>query len=369
LEDRGTAVAGNPYGVVQIGNFLYILDYDSTNIYRLNINTFERAASSGTYQVDDITPVLGLPGPGPNQRIHGAALISLTGGGTTYLYGLYNYATENASHTPTDYTAGYLARLAVNTGSGALTPSGTPVSVGRNAQALIPAPGGTDGITILIPAIGGIQNAGSTNWTKSILSRVSAFAGFSRGSAVAYVGGNTSLLTPSGYYDIKSVAVSDDGLAYLLTETWDANYNSWWKLFKTTVNTILAANDVLIANAGLQLVDSGLGSLGSYWEVFYENATPASDGRLWFIQGTPIRVNRGSDYQDKYLFDRGVLYFPASGGFFPDNVNVNSADLIGEMIYQSVKGASIDTRLIKNRHVVKAAAAAAKAAGEEEEEK
>jgi hypothetical protein len=363
------AVAGNPNGVVQVGNYLYILDYDSTNIYRLIITDFESTASGGNYQVNAITDLSGvLPGPG-NQKRHGQALISLTNSGTTYFYGLYNYATEDSSHTPTAYTAGRLIRLTVDA-SGGLT-NGTVVEVGRNAQALIPAPGGTDGVTILIPAIGGIQHAGSTNWSLSNLSRVPPFGSFTQTNVVtAFEGGNTGLLTPGGYYDIRSVAVSDDGTAYILTVTWDTNYNSWWKLFKGTVARILTSTNVLIetavANNILQLVDSGLGAMGSYWEVLYENANPAANGRLWFIQGTPIRVSLGSDYQNKYLFDRGVLYLPVPPAYFPDNVNVNSVDLIGEMIYQAEKGASIDTRLIKNRQVAKAAAA--KAGVEEEEE-
>jgi hypothetical protein len=99
----------------------------------------------------------------------------------------------------------------------------------------------------------------------------------------------------------------------------------------------------------LEQLDSGIGSKGYDWNLMYENADPASKGRLWFIKGTPIQVSQGSDYNTKLVFDMGALYPPNSSDPL-DTIsykNVNSADLIGEMIYQYSKGRSIDTRLVR----------------------
>jgi hypothetical protein len=96
-------------------------------------------------------------------------------------------------------------------------------------------------------------------------------------------------------------------------------------------------------------VDSAIGSKGFEWQLIYENATPASKGRLWFVKGTPIQASQGDDYDTKLVFDTGALY-PSNSSDPLDAIsykNVNSADFIGEMIYQHGKGHSIDTRLVK----------------------
>jgi hypothetical protein len=125
-----------------------------------------------------------------------------------------------------------------------------------------------------------------------------------------------------------------------------------------------------VSSQVLKEVDSGVGSKGYEWHLMYENAAPASDGRLWFVQGTPIRVSQGNDYKTEVLFDLGVIY-PGNPKDPLDAIalkNVNSADLIGEMIYQYSKGHSVDTRLIKGKSASTKAAQAI-AAQEDEEEK
>jgi hypothetical protein len=128
-----------------------------------------------------------------------------------------------------------------------------------------------------------------------------------------------------------------------------------------------------ISSGILRLMDSGYGSFGADWQLLYENNSTPANGRLWFVRGTPIRISVGSDYNNvsARLFDGGALYVLPTGSTlsFPTGVNVNSADLIGEMIYQSQKGASIDTRLIKGSVEKRAAKAAALAEAEEEEKK
>jgi hypothetical protein len=55
------------------------------------------------------------------------------------------------------------------------------------------------------------------------------------------------------------------------------------------------------------------------------------------------------NYDDKVLFDEGTLYKKVTKDLYPYAVNLNSADLIGEMIYQYKLGNSIDTRLLKGK--------------------
>jgi hypothetical protein len=376
LNTRAGAVAGNPYGVVRAGNFLYINDYDTTNIYRLNISSFETAVGGGaaTYTVNDTTDVApDFPDPTvlPTYTPHGAALIALTDNGVTYLYSLYAFVDPNSPLLPKQYAPSAVNKFTVNATSGALTTNGG-VSVGKNAMALVPVAVPVGGINILVPAIGGPQRAAFTNGEDSTLYRVNTSGTLHATLMLKGDGGAPTptypAITVAGNYDIKSVAVSPTGDVWLLLVTNDANYKSWWRLYKTDIATLVGYTDpktiaAAVSNGDLSPLDAGLGSPGYYWDILYENA--GGSGRLWFVQGTPIRVSARDDYHNKLLFDEGVLYEPDPSEILYA-VNLNSADLIGEMIYQYEQGHSIDTRLIKGRGVSRAAAAEEE---EEEEEK
>jgi hypothetical protein len=361
----GKDVAGNPYGIAQAGGFLYIVDYDSANIYILNIANFE-AATGVTYQVDGEIPYA----PPAESSMHGQALLVLTApNGNTYLYALFN--TDNGAGA--SYSASTLMRYRVDPSTGALTNLASITLAGFNAQALVPAPGTADGIGILIPSVGGRQQAGTTNGPASLLEYVPAFATFSSGLTIAFTGDASASVTPTGTYDIRGVAVSEDGKrAYLVTVTYNASYLTCWRLYQTTVDKIFGittpASKTLsdaVDDSTLIAVDSTAsrdGDPGYYWEIQYENAETQTNGRLWFVKGSPIRISLGNDYSVFKLFDAG-----SGGPLYSPSFNVNSADLIGEMIYQASKGVSKDTRLIKGS--ARQAAQSAKAAAAEEEEK
>jgi hypothetical protein len=388
VNELGDPLIGNLYGIAQVGGYLYMVDYDTTNIYRIDIAAFE-SSSGTTYTIEDgdITPASGaFPSPLPGNP-QGAALIALTdNSGTTpatYLYAAYNFLTPASPEKPTTYAPGVIVRYTVDPGTGVIDEtSGTYVTTGLNLQGLVPALGGPDGISILVPCIGGIQRSDDkTNGAASTLHRVPAFSGFIQANSIAALTGDSSSAAPAltvpGSYDVKSVAVSEDGLAYLLCETEDSEFDTWWKLYKTTAAAILGSTGTTILDAvsshTLKQVDAGVGSKGYEWNLMYENADPGSNGRLWFVRGTPIQVSRGKKYRIKELFDTGILYPAAEDPEDPLAAltfkNVNSADLIGEMIYQFGKGHSIDTRLIKGKSASAKAAIAAAAAEEEDDEK
>jgi hypothetical protein len=360
----GDNVAGNPHGIIKIGNFLYIVDYDTLNITRLDITAFEGTASGGDY-----TPTVAPTPPGyfPSTAaaIHGEGIITLTDSSglasVTYLYALFSCLDSSGNYLPS-----VIVRYAVNT-SGVLN-NPKIAWVGKNAMALVPAV--LDGITyILVPAVGGMQNGGFTNGTNSDLTLLNAFSSTDfTGTAPTkpkdpvITGDSQTAVTPTGNYDILGVAVSADGNnAYILLNSYDTAYNSCWRLYKTTLSTIVATQvNTPISGLGLTSVDNGFGDpAGYYWEVLYDNTV--SGGRLWFLKGSPIRVSNGGTYGTVLKEIGDILYGP--GG-----VNVNSADLIGEMLYQAAQGAAVNTRLGTTRHLAKAVQAA-KAAAEEEEEK
>jgi hypothetical protein len=374
----GADVAGNPYGVVRVGDFLYIVEYDSAKIYWVNVANFQ-ASTAATYSVDgsiDASPDFVNP-PATDYYAHGAAILSMTDSTGTYLYGLFTVAENNASGYPSVYTASALVRYTVDPNTGDLVkPFAT--EVGLNATALDPVSSvstTTTPDTILVPAIGGTQQYGTTNGVASSLSVVGAFGGFPIGATapIAFTGDAAGPVTPTGAYDIKGAAASEDGAyAYVLTATNTGGYLTNWRLYQTTVAAIIGvAGSPLTLSAAvtagtLTAIDStanpSSGDDGYYWEVQYENNATAANGRLWFVKGSPIRISLGSDYTTPKLIDAG-----SGGPLYSPAFNVNSGDLIAETIYAATQGVSKDTRLIKGSSAAQTAAAAAAASDEEEE--
>jgi hypothetical protein len=384
VDSNGDPVLGNPYGVAQVGNFLYLVEYDTANIYTLNITNFESASGpnypvNGQYDAsgDFLTP----PTVGTDYA-HGAAILILTNGGETYLYALFTVAQNGSGGYPESYSPSALVQYQVNTTTGALTFLAA-TEVGANATALVPAPNSSptipvqDAMAILVPAIGGVQGPAVTQGTASSLSVVPAFAtlGAAPTAPVAFTGDPipSPAIFPAGNYDIKSMAVSDDGnYAYLLTATYSSGYLYNWGLFQTTAAKIIAAatatqtlSAAVTAGTLVNLdstADIANGDPGVEWELQYENAASPTIGRLWFVKGSPIRISMGNSYSAFTLFNagsEGPLYSPA--------FNVNSADLIGETIYAAAQGVSKDTRLIKGSSAQTTTATSA--ASDEEEEK
>jgi hypothetical protein len=369
-------VAGNPHGIVKVGDYLYIVDYDTANIYQVSVSALEGTVDGGSCTattVANATPLLPIPATGTLYH-HGAALIALTNpeSDTTYLFALFTSATIDAYGYPAAYDLSTIVRYPVTASTGVLG-NGEAVRVGKSATGLVPVTvtvtdsEGEPTMYILIPAIGGTQQYGKTNGTDSNLSVVEAFGTFPtppNPAPVAFTGDPAAAsVAGSTNYDIIGAALSEDGTnAYVLTVTYDASYQAWWKLFRTTFADIQAnipasgTSPTLSQATGLSAADTGQGG-GYYWELLYNNAA----GLLWFLKGTPIRVSAGGNY--------GVVFkeIGYTGSLYDSTFNVNSADLLGETIYQASKGASINTRLGTTRTQAKAVQAAAAASAEEEE--
>jgi hypothetical protein len=369
-------VVGNPSGVAQVGNYLYITDYDTTSVYIVATADLETAASGGYAPVTELPITSGLPekpsGESGDIKIHGVSLIALTdksvSPAVTKLFALYNGVFEDGTHTYNPYVAATVIRLSVDSSTGAVTQDlNASVAVGKNTQSLTPVYDGTGAIDLLIPAIGGYQNAGTTNGSDSTLHLVSGIFGAAGAAgtlaaSIVFTGDGTPpsntgsttgpAISTLGNYDIKSVGASDSAIVWVLLVTNDSNYLSWWRLFKTTVTKILGSTGktltTAITDGTLTPVDSGFGSPGYYWELLCESSI-TDPGRLWFVMGTPVRISAMDNYDDKVLFDEGTLYAKVPNQPFPESVNIDSADLIGEMIYQYSLGNSIDTRLIKGQ--------------------
>jgi hypothetical protein len=165
---------GNPYGLVQAGQYMHLNEYDNTKIYTINIPSFE-AATTDTYTIAnaDIMDVIEhLPAPPTGYFIHAASFSVLTDFSlstpVSYLYAMYNYLSPASPTEPTTYLSGVIARFTLDS-TGRIDGNITPVHVrvGKNAQGMRAFPGGVDGITIAVDAIGGPRNYGTTNGSDS----------------------------------------------------------------------------------------------------------------------------------------------------------------------------------------------------------
>jgi hypothetical protein len=336
LQSGGSNVATNPYGIAQVGSKLYIIDYDSQKIYLLGVNELN-GLPEGPYTLASTPFDLG-PGTTANlpANAKGQAIIALkNSAGISCLYALYIVYTPATSSTPAVWGNSILVKMKTDQ-YGTLSYD-TKTSLGLNAQEMIPVTDSTNRFRLVIPCLGGVQQAGTTNGTASMIQALDPFA-VSHGVTTLITG---DLVGTTGYYDIKAVAASarSDGWVYILTGTYDTAYNQNWTLYRTTANNLLSATNQTISQSVsgsiLTAVDSGTASPGYYWDIYYETGTAAAGDRLWFLKGSPIQINPAGDYSIKKFFDTGY----GAGDIGGDNVD--SAVLVAETMRQAALSVSL----------------------------
>jgi hypothetical protein len=337
----GLSVANNPHGLAQVGNFLYLVDYESRKIYILGADELNGLAAGTPHTLVKTPFDVGAAARLPDDA-KGQAIIALNDGTTTYLYALY---IDNDS-TGTVYGSSILVRLTVDTDSTSSTYGELTyldqVDVGENAQEIIPVTETGGNITLLIPAIGGMQQAGATNLTDSDISAVAPFAATL--SASILLTGDSAGLPPPQAYDLRAIAApsrpDSNGSVYVLTGTYDADYNQDFRLYKSTVAQLLSASGTNLSAAVtrgiLTEVDYAKGMIGYFWDILYENAAGPDGDRLWFLRGAPILVSRAAAYGARSLyFGTGTADGQIGGQV------INSADLTAETVAQAKAGVSL----------------------------
>jgi hypothetical protein len=347
LQRNGVDVATNPYGVAQVGNALFLIDYDSRFIYQLGVNELNDLPDKEKHELE-YTPfdpnAGGTSGAGLPALAKGQAIIAARDpAGNPFLFALYTVADITTLPYPT-YSLSRLVKIAIDPVYGILSVVGTVDDLAYNAQELIYIESFAGSPGLLIPAQGGPpQYTGYTNGEDSKLQLVRPFA--SPMTAKDLFKGDPLALPPTTY-DIRALAAPPDAgpyhIIYLLTGTMDTAYNQNWRLYKTSTASLNRQNvmslSAAVAGQYITEVAGGTGSPGNYWDIYYENGTGSGSAgdRLWFLRGSPIYITAVDPYgTPNKLFDTGYAQGQIGG------INVDSATLVGETMKQAAKGVSL----------------------------
>ena len=346
----------NPYGLAQDGDTLYLNDYN-TKIYSLGANALNGLEDGADFDLTVAIDLASSIAVAPGYEAHGEAIILMKNGSAAgKVFGLYTVSSADpATQEDVEQLPGILVRMGAG-GSGTLTLE-AQTQVGINPQEIIPIAAvvsGSEVIYLLIPAIGGAQEPGSTNRENSNITWVEAF-GTWPGAAGVLLTGDTS--QTAGTYDVRALAAparsdsANSGVVYLLTGIFTAGYTGFhWILYSLTIASILtlmaATTTPTLSTAGLTNKDSdnasGTGDPWYFWDILYENGETAANDRLWFFQGGALLVTPALAYVPKPQVGASNRYF----GFGEKEgeiggTMVNWADLSVETFRQALAGNSL----------------------------
>ncbi|MDR0548584.1 MAG: hypothetical protein LBI10_04130 [Deltaproteobacteria bacterium] len=322
----GLTVA-NVYGAVQSpvnSDYLYIIDYDTASIYCLNlvarptpppaqpIYTLTRGINPvyafNKYSSDDYT-------------LAGVDIIAVGG----YVYALFT-ASQDAYSGP--YLNSYVCKFQPQANGTLLkVDEANWPTVGGNALSLNYAKFTRQGAAseseyLFIPAIGGMQKAGSGNGAASVV------------DVVDITGGTTLAKKPfsalygtyptSGTQDFHGLAVSQDGSTLLvLTCVYATNYSGTnWRLSRGTAEQLVNYSESSTTHSVEDLTPSAYedNSPGYFWAVALAEGTSDSGGTAILARGFTGDTN----------FDSGVgLSLNPAASYFTTPKNFSSSDLYG----------------------------------------
>lgn len=334
--------ATDPRGLCQIGNMLFILDYESGTIYLVEGDELNGKVQGATYTPQalpcNVGAAAGLP-PGAK----GQALIALPheepdGSARYYLFALFVVGPDEAG----EFQPSILVRLEVGDPQGpspySLTCS-AKTTVGRNAQRIIPiSPTNANWPLLLIPASGGVQNT-EANSGASRISRVPAFGSWQdEGTSILETDYPDRHVPVYATFDFHAIAASaetsPDALVYILAHVYKEDYQyKKYVLYKTTAGKLAgmkpstAVADA-IAQGDLTVVETGAAP-GYCWDLFYANHGQGETGRLWFLRGSTIIVSSGPAYGA-----RSTIFGPGESLGQTGGQIITSADATGETARQ-----------------------------------
>jgi hypothetical protein len=333
-----TPIVFNPHGMVDSGDNLCFIDYETQVITSVSEAALEGAGDGTNLKVDTFD----LSGNLQDDNARGQALIALG----EKIYALYISTTIPA----TTFGNSQLVRLGFDD-NGALKFEKKTI-VGRNAQSIIPVI--YDGVTwLLIPAIGGPQLlTGATNGIKSNICVVEAEATTWPTAADIKITGDAypdPAPDPPPEADAFNIIAlgaamrNGNSKLFILTQVYNKDAKSaFWQLYRTTVDNFFSIDDETeISDAtALSLIDNGIVEAADpnlpysiyFWDLLYEQSNKDDEGedRLWIALGSPILVTKPTQYSSPNKPDGPFAVYFCIGG-----VNVNAMDVPIETLHQA----------------------------------
>lgn len=240
----------NPYGLVVVGDSLYVQDYDSNKITKVDLSSSGSYAASTFYTVS----------PASGYTAHGNGMDYYNDGSNSYLIAVYSQVDSSYN-----YTNSLLVKVLV-----AGTPTAASVSLNANVMSVT-----VFGDTALVCSSGGSQIAGG-NGANSKLQVVDVNA-----STPSVTQTITAMTSPSSFGDFVDVAIMEETTdAYVLLANYDSSWSNYtYRIIKTTAGDLSGGS----FGTGYSTV-TGTTSAAATWLL-----APDSDV-LWFVSANIVNL-------------------------------------------------------------------------------
>jgi hypothetical protein len=363
--DGVTEIKFNPSAVAQVGDWLYLIDYDSRRIFILGTNELNGLPDGSKITPKilpfDLTVPADLDEYARGTAIGAAHQRNEDGTVTNCLFALYNRPEDDAAE---EYNPSVLVRLTINE-NGTLAYD-TQTTMGLNTPELNIFKLSNRRKYIVITAIGGKQQGGFTNGSDSCIMSVPAFGTWPEVGRVLITGVDSGA-GGVNFYDIHGIAGSPRfdnfgrviiGTAYFNNEFFTGLV---WRLYQTTIALLLNAQSpdpdkFLDLKTAVELgvlteLDSGetLSPIDGrepygvyFFNVLYEAGGDGSShkqDRYWIFLGSQLVVTDVYAYGSPTKPGNPYKLFPLGYGSEDiGGLNVQSAELIIELVHQVTAG-------------------------------
>jgi hypothetical protein len=291
----------NLYTLVNLGAYLYAIDYDQAMVVEINASTY--AATGVTYPLDNSFIPAGY-------QAVGQALLVVDG----TLYGLFSFPDSSFD----EYEPSLIVRFSITPDT--IDPSKNVISVAESNNGLAKnafsfAANGSD---IYVAAIGGAQSAGAYNADSRLQSLPADFDSSTAVTDVMSAGDDFP-------YEFRDVSFDGSGNAFVLAAVYNVNWNTDGLLFSTA--------DFI----NLKPIDVFFNVSGYFWSAQY---TPDRD-RLWYARGNEVVVYAADDVRPIALPAPVTTLTVGEGSLISTGeqyTNLNDLTYVGSMGNRSLRG-------------------------------
>ncbi|MDR1166289.1 MAG: hypothetical protein LBO66_10595 [Deltaproteobacteria bacterium] len=219
------------------------------------------------------------------------------------------------------YIKSELREYALTTSGGniAFSQVGSTRALSKNAVSLVPYIDSVNSKNYLFsPCIGGMQNYGTpNNGAEASLSLFEITAGISLEST-PYIGG-----TATGLHDFRGFAISSDGIAYILTGDYAADYSMGWSLYQDTAANLIGKAPSTIPRS--LLIKSDVNTSAYFWALGICD-TGTGGEYLAFAKGSNYDLTDFVAYDELHLLEVGEAW---SDGNNTENVIIPPNSTLG----------------------------------------